>query len=74
MKHSIAAVLFTIPFSLSAIAASAPVGTGSKPPKKDKEKAEISAPEIDAAAGTLAIALAGGGLALLARSRRKPQA
>ena len=74
MKHAIAAVLFAIPFSLSAIAASAPVGTGSKPPKKDKEQSAIAAPEIDAAAGTLAIALAGGGLALLVRSRRKPRA
>ncbi|WP_293374488.1 VPEID-CTERM sorting domain-containing protein [Nevskia sp.] len=34
----------------------------------------VQAPEIDAAAGTLAIALAGGGLALLARSRRRRQA
>lgn len=38
---------------------------------KDKGPAAVAAPEIDAAAGTLAIALAGGGMALLARSRRK---
>lgn len=74
MKRSIAVVLLVLPFSFGVMAASAPVGTGSKPPKKDKTPATVKAPEIDAAAGSLAVALAGGGLALLARSRRKQQA
>ena len=41
------------------------------PPAAPPSSTPVAAPEIDAAAGTLAIALAGGGMALLARSRRR---
>lgn len=75
MKHFLAVALLAVPLSFTcAMAGDDSKGKGSKPPKKDKGGSVVGAPEIDAAAGTLAIALAGGGMALLARSRRKQEA
>ncbi len=77
MKHFLAVALLAVPLAFtSALAADDAKGKGSKPPKKDKDTggSVVAAPEIDGAAGTLAIALAGGGMALLARSRRKQPA
>ena len=74
MKRLLAFALFSIPLAFGAAMADGDKSKGSKPPKKDKGGSVVSAPEIDAAAGTLAIALAGGGMALLARSRRKQEA
>ncbi len=74
MKHFLAMILIAAPLSFTC-AIAGPKDKDPKPPKKDKDKDKgglvVGAPEIDAAAGTLAIALAGGGMALLARSRRK---
>jgi len=78
MKRLLAFALLSIPLAFGAAMADGDKdkGKGGKPPKKDKDKggSVVAAPEIDAAAGTLAIALAGGGMALLARSRRKQDA
>lgn len=77
MKHFLAVAALALPLAFSGAIADGGKGKdkdkGSKPPKKDKDRGGevVAAPEIDAAAGTLAIALAGGGMALLARSRRK---
>ena len=73
MKRFLAVALLAVPMAFTSALAAGDSGKGSKPPKKDKGGA-VAAPEIDAAAGTLAIALAGGGMALLARSRRKQDA
>lgn len=81
MKRILAVALLAIPLSFACATAAHAMGKdkdkdkgrGGKPPKRDRDRGgqTVAAPEIDGAAGTLAIALAGGGLALLSRSRRR---
>lgn len=67
MKHLIAAIVIATPFA----SANAFIFDILKPILKPPSTKPVPVPEIDGASGALAIALAGGGLALLQRSRRR---
>lgn len=67
MKHLIAAILIATPFAN----AHAFLFDILKPILRPPSTQPVPAPEIDGASGALVIALAGGGLALLQRSRRR---
>jgi len=78
MKRLIAAALIAAPmanaqaFCFLGFGPSCPKPP-SAAPAPSPSSGPVAAPEIDAAAGTLAVALAGGGMALLARSRRRKE-